>query len=264
MHSTRSKIPLLWFVLVTPFVASLAPAQDWAKARLENSPRHGEWVKVPSGDGEIDCFVVYPEVSEKATSVLVIHEIFGLTDWARGVCDQLAEAGYVAVAPDMLSGQSFTGVDAARKAISKLTPEQIATALKSTANYAKALPASNGNLAVIGFCWGGTQAFRFAGDGPRLDVALPFYGNPPQTESEAAAISCPLYGFFGGNDARINAMLPKGEELLTAAGKTYNFKTYPGAGHGYMRAGEAPDASPENKKAWEASWERLKKILAGI
>src|SRR5204863_3046540 len=138
------------------FVAQILPAQDWAKARLEKSSRHGEWVDFKSGERKIKAFVVYPERKDKAPVVLVIHEIFGLTDWVRGVCDQLAESGVIAIAPDMLSGQTFSDVDGARKAISGLPKEQVKADLDATAEYAMTkIPAANGSVAVCGFCWGG-------------------------------------------------------------------------------------------------------------
>src|SRR4029077_18962301 len=134
------------------------------KARLDKSPRHLEWVKVKHGDREVNCFIAYPEVKEKATAVVVIHEIFGLSDWARGVTDQLAEAGYIAIAPDLLSGSATNGGgsaeigggDAVRKAISSLSPDQITADLNAVMDYLSKLPACNGKVAVAGFCWGGS------------------------------------------------------------------------------------------------------------
>src|SRR4051794_35929721 len=137
-------------------------AQDWAKPRLNNSPRHGEWVEIKSGERTIKAFIVYPERKEKAAVVLVIHEIFGLTDWVRGVCDQLAENGVIAIAPDLLSGQTYADPDGARKAISALKDEQVVADLNATSEYASKIPASNGTLTVCGFCWGGGWAFQYA------------------------------------------------------------------------------------------------------
>src|SRR6185295_2484097 len=150
--------------------AITATAQDWAKARLEKSPRHLEWVKVKHGTREVNCFIAYPEVKDKATAVVVIHEIFGLTDWVRGVTDQLAEAGYIAIAPDLLSGTApggggtaeLGGGDAVRKAISSLPADQVTADLNAAMDYVSKLPAANGKVAVGGFCWGGGQSFRFA------------------------------------------------------------------------------------------------------
>jgi carboxymethylenebutenolidase len=249
--------------------AAAAPAQDWAKARLEKSPRHGEWVKVKNGAREVQAFVVYPEVKDKAPAVVVIHEIFGLTDWVRGVADQLAEAGYIAIAPDLLSGagpngggtDSLGGGDAVRKAIQSLKPDQVTGDLNAAADYVAKLPACNGKLAVAGFCWGGGQSFRYATNNKNLKAAFVFYGSGPNTEAEAGRIACPVYGFYGGNDARINAGIPKTTEQMKQAGKAYDPVTYEGAGHGFMRAGEAPDASAENKKARDEAWARWKEAL---
>src|SRR5215212_1737020 len=164
------------FAFVFVLLASTLPAQDWAKARLEKSSRHGEWVEFKSGERTLKAFVVYPERKDKAPVVLVIHEIFGLTDWVRGVCDQLAENGVIAIAPDMLSGQTFADVDGARKAISTLPGEQVIADLNATADYASKLPASNGTLAVCGFCWGGGKTFEYAAANPKLKAAYSFYG----------------------------------------------------------------------------------------
>src|SRR3982751_3379844 len=125
---------LFAFILLS--AVATTPAQDWAKARLEKSSRHGEWVEFKSGERTIKAFVVYPERKDKAPVVLVIHEIFGLTDWVRGVCDQLAENGVIAIAPDLLSGQTYADIDGARKAISALPKEQVKADLNATADYA--------------------------------------------------------------------------------------------------------------------------------
>src|SRR6185436_11668684 len=133
--------------VIFALLAANVSGQDWAKARLEKSSRHGEWVDYKSGDRTIKAFVVYPERKEKAPVVLVIHEIFGLTDWVRSVCDQLAENGVIAIAPDLLSGQTYPGVDDARKAISNLPKEQVQADLDATVAYALKIPAANGTLA---------------------------------------------------------------------------------------------------------------------
>jgi len=243
----------------------VAAGQEWAKQRLEKSPRHSEWVQVKHGERTVQAFVVYPESKQKAPVVIVIHEIFGLSDWARTVADQLAANGYIAIAPDFLSGMApnggkssdFPSVDAAREANSKLDPEQVTADLNAVADYAKKLPASSGKLAVGGFCWGGGQSFRFAASRKDLSAAFVFYGGPPQ---EFAGIAAPVYGFYAGNDARINATLPAATEAMKQAGKKYDVVTYEGAGHGFMRAGEDPAAEaalanpsddPEAKKARE-------------
>jgi carboxymethylenebutenolidase len=245
-----------------------APAQDWAKANLEKSPRHGEWVDVKNGARTVHCFIVYPEVKNAAPAVVVIHEIFGLTDWARSVADQLAAAGYIAIAPDLLSGLGTNGggtsaldsQEVGRK-IRDLPPDQITGDLNATADYVKALPSANGKLAVAGFCWGGSQSFRFACNRPDLKAACVFYGTGPTDATEIEKIKCPVYGFYGGNDNRVDSTIGKSEELMKAAGKTYEPITYDGAGHGFMRAGEQPNPDPANKKARDEGWERMKTLL---
>jgi carboxymethylenebutenolidase len=249
--------------------AAVAPAQDWAKARLEKSPRHGEWVKVKHGDREVKAFLVYPEVKDKAPAVVVIHEIFGLTDWVRLVADELAKAGYIAIAPDLLSGsgpkgggtEELGGGDAVRKAIFSLPPDRVTADLTACAEHAAKLPACNGKVAAAGFCWGGGQTFRFATNNKAIKAAFVFYGPPPTKEADAARIACPVYGFYGGNDARINASIPKTRELMKEAGKTYDPVVYEGAGHGFMRAGEAPDASAANQRARDEAWKRWLGLL---
>jgi carboxymethylenebutenolidase len=250
-----------FFAVAFVLLAQALPAQDWAKARLEKSSRHGEWVEYKSGERTIKAFVVYPERKDKAPVVVVIHEIFGLTDWVRGVCDQLAEAGVIAIAPDLLSGQVIPDVDGARKAIAALPKEQVKSDLDATSDFALKLPAANGTLAVGGFCWGGGWAFGYANANPKLKAAYSFYGPAPDEASKVADIACPVYGFYAENDERVNSTIAKAEELMKAAGKKYEPVTYKGAGHGFMRDGDSPEGKPENKKARDDAWARWKTLL---
>jgi len=252
-------------------------SQEWAKQRVEKSPRHREWVKVKNGAREVNSFVVYPENKNKATAVIVIHEIFGMSDWVQSLTDQLAEAGYVAIAPDLLSGMGPNGGgtsslsgNAVGQAIQALPPDQITADLNAVADYISKVPASNGKIVVTGYCWGGSQSFRYATNNPNVKAAFVFYGSAPASadgtpdKTALAKIKAPVYGFYAGNDARINATLPKTVEAMTELKKTFDPVTYEGAGHGFMRAGEAPDANEANKKARDDAWVRWKKILAGI
>ena len=251
-------------LLVTPF----ARGQDLAKAALAKSPRHGEWATVKHGDRSVETFVVYPESKSKTPVVLIIHEIFGMTDWVEDLADQVAAAGYLAVAPDLLSGMGPNGgrtnsfaEDAVREAIGKLNPDQITADLNAAADYGLKLPASNGKLFVAGFCWGGSQTFRFATNRPDLVAAFVFYGGPPEKDA-MVQIKAPVYGFYAGNDMRIGATIPDTITNMKAAGKIYEPVTYEGAGHGFMRAGEAPDATEANKKARTNAWARWKTLLS--
>jgi carboxymethylenebutenolidase len=256
-------------LLAGPAVTALA--QDPVKDRLDKSPRHHEFVEVKQGDRTVHCFLVFPEVKNKATAVVVIHENKGLTDWVRSVADQLAEAGYIAIAPDLLSGMGpkggktsdFPGPDAATQALYKLPAQQVTADLNAVTDHVAKLPACNGKVAVCGFCWGGGQCFRFATNRPDLKAAFVFYGPSPDPKA-VDKIRCPVYGFYGGNDARINAGIPKTEEAMKAAGKTYEPVIYEGAGHGFMRAGEMPDASKANRQARDQAWERWKGLLKKI
>lgn len=259
-------------VMVLMLAFTSASAQEYVLKRLNESPRHHEWVQLKVGDRTLHAFVAFPEVKEKVPAVVVIHENRGLTDWVRGVADQLAEAGYIAIAPDLLSGMGpgggktsdFPDRNAARDALYKLAPEQVTADLNATADYVVKLDACNGKVAVAGFCWGGSQTFRFATNRADLAAAFVFYGRAPQREEALARIQCPVYGFYGGNDARVTATVPKTAELMKKAGKTYEPVTYEGAGHGFMRSGEAPDASEANKKARQQAWQRWKELLKRI
>ncbi len=261
----------LALVVALSLGAAAMPAPQSAGNRLEDSPRHQEWVEVKQGERTVHAYVVYPEVSDKALAVVVIHENRGLTDWVRSVADQLAEAGYIAIAPDLLSGTApgggktsdFASGDAAREAIYALPADQVTADLNAVADYVAKLPAANGKVAVAGFCWGGSQSFRFATNHANLAAAFVFYGTGPEKEA-IARIKAPVYGFYGGADERVNATIPDTTAQMKEAGKSYEPVIYEGAGHGFMRAGEEAGASAENKKAREEGWARWKKLLAGI
>lgn len=262
---------LLAFALMV-LASSPAFAQEWAKKKLEGSPRHSEWITVKHGAREVKSFVVYPEKKERAATVLIIHEIFGLTDWVRLVADELAANGYIAIAPDLLSGmaqnkggtESFGGDDNARKAVSQLPPEQITGDLDAVLKYVVKIPASSGKLAVAGFCWGGSQTFRYATNCDDIKSFHVFYGSAPTDETALAKINAPVYGYYAENDARIGATLDATAMQMSKLKKNFVPVTYAGAGHGFMRAGQAPDANQANKAARAASWERMLRLLKAI
>jgi carboxymethylenebutenolidase len=269
------KTTILLLCLVACSVAALAPAeaQEWAVERLEASPRHHEWVEVPAGEGRtVRSFVAYPEESGKTPAVIVIHENRGLTDWVRLFADRVAAAGYLAIAPDLLSGfdaerahtGAFESSDAAREAIYALDADRVTADLLAVQKHVAALPAASGETVVAGFCWGGSQSFRLATNAPDLAAALVFYGTGPEDEERIAAIAAPVYGFYGENDERVNATIPESKRLMEAHGKTYEVEVYPGAGHAFMRQADDPEGSPEARKAAEAAWERIERILSGV
>jgi carboxymethylenebutenolidase len=197
----------------------------------------------------------------------MVHEIFGLSDWAKEMADELAAQGFIVIAPDLLSGMGpngggsseFPSQDAIVKAVSGLDPEGVLAALDAAADYGKKIPAGNGKLAVVGFCWGGGKSFAFAAHRHDLSAAFVFYGPGP---TDVSTITAPVYGFYAGNDARIGATVPGTTDAMKAAGKKYEPITYDGAGHGFMRAGEDPtNTVPGNKTAREQGFARLVKLL---
>jgi len=245
---------------------NLPPSAETAKAALTGSPRHGEWVdvKVPAG-GPVRTWVVYPERKDKAPVVIVIHEIFGLTDWIRGVADQLARDGFIAVAPDLLSGKGPGGggtdafpPDDVRKAIGGLAADEVVTRLNAVREYAVALPASSRKSATIGFCWGGARSFAYATAQPALDAAVVYYGSAPEPAA-LAAIKAPVLGLYGGDDARVNATIEPTRAEIKKLGKTYEVEIYEGAGHGFLRQQDGRDSA--NLKATQKAWPRTLAFL---
>lgn len=256
----------LLFICVPP-----AAAQEFALKALEASPRHQEWVDVPSKGRTILSFVVYPEVSENTLAVIVIHENRGLTDWERSVADQLAAAGFLAIAPDLLSDfdsthkrtSDFASLDESRAALSEVPQEQVTADLLAVERYIAAVPSSNGKTVVMGFCWGGAQAFRFAADSSQVAASLVFYGRPPP-EGSIAELKAPVYGFYGESDQRINDTIPQTESLMKTSGKAYDYVIYPGAGHAFLRQGDDPQAAEPLRKARDEAWQRVRAILAEV
>jgi len=262
----------LLFVIIGFIPLFTLPAQDFAIKQLEESPRHHEWIKVKSEDRSVYCFIAYPESSSKVTAVIIIHENRGLTDWVKSFADQLAARGFLAIAPDMLSDFSanilktsdFENADKARDAIYQLSSDQVTKDLSAVQSYIAENQACNGKTAIIGFCWGGSQSFRFATNSSTSKAALVFYGSSPETADEIQRIAMPVYGFYGENDERINAGIPATVNLMMQSGKTYDYVIYKGAGHAYMRQGDDPAGSPENRNARNESWQRIIKILSEL
>jgi carboxymethylenebutenolidase len=260
-------LKLLAAALLLPLATTSLHAQDWAKTRLDASPRHHEYVPLKHGDRTVQAFVVYPEVKTKAPVIILIHEIFGLSDWAKEMADELAGQGFIVVAPDLLTGfgpngggsDAFPSMDATTKAVSGLDAAVVTADLDAAADYGKKIPAGNGKIATVGFCWGGGKSFAFATHRKDLSAAFVFYGPGP---SDVTTITAPVYGFYAGNDARIGATIPATTEAMKAAGKKYDPVTYDGAGHGFMRAGEDPNNTiPGNKTAREQGFTRLVTLI---
>ena len=214
---------------------------------------HGEWVRYKSGKDSVRAYVAYPERKDDAPAVIVIHEIFGLTDWEPTVADRLAKEGFVAILPDLLSskhGKSPADQDEGRKLIGELEPDRITADLNATYAYVNGLPAvRKGDVGTIGFCWGGGQSFRYATNNPNLKAAVVCYGPAPDTAS-MRRIKAPVLGIYGENDARINAALPDVNSAMQMQGKTFTQEIFPGTGHGFLKPGREGSDGPQPEKAW--------------
>jgi carboxymethylenebutenolidase len=238
------------------------PGEEDAKAALDRSPRHGELVDVPLDSGDsIRVWVVYPERSDKAGVVMVIHEIYGLSDWIRGVADQLAAQGFIAVAPDLISGlgpggggtESVASRDDVVQLVRGLTPDLTRARLDAVRRWATRLPAANGKLATIGFCWGGSRSFEYAAAEPPIQGAVAYYGATPDSAT-LQRVTAPILAHYGGDDARVNATIPAAKTALERRAVPYEDHVYPGAGHGFLRAQSQREGA--NLRAAQESWPR--------
>jgi carboxymethylenebutenolidase len=275
------KLGILLFLLgmvgtAVPFSAfaadsiTIPPGEADAKAVLNKSPRHHEWVdlSVPGKNVPVSAFVAYPERKDKAPVVIVIHEVYGLTDWIRSVADNLAGAGFIAIAPDMLSGRGpggggtdkFASRDDVVKAVRDLSPAEVAAILDAASRYGTKLPAAKNKFAVIGFCWGGSQSFQYAVTQPDLAAAVVYYGTSPDLEA-LRSVRAPVLGLYGEDDARVNATVGPAEAKMKELKKTYVTHTYKGAGHGFLRAQDGREGAnlEASKQAWPSTIEFLKK-----
>jgi carboxymethylenebutenolidase len=241
----------------------LPPSEDAAKDRLNRSPRHGEFVSVVVEGTPVRTWIVYPERKDKAAVVVVIHEIFGLSDWIRAVADQLAAEGFIAVAPDLLSGKgpagggtdAFATRDDAVKAVSGLARAEVVARLNAVRSYALALPSARAASSTVGFCWGGSTSFAYAVVQPRLDAAVVYYGTAPEDLATLATGEAPVLGLYGGDDARVDATIEATQaamRALRAHGKSYEPHVFAGAGHGFLRAQGGQNGA--NLRAAEQAW----------
>ena len=237
----------------------LPGSAETARDRLNTSPRHGEWVSVPAPGGDaVESWIVYPERSDKAPVVVVIHEIFGLTDWIRGVADELAAQGFIAIAPDLLTGKGPDGGrtdsvdgDGARALIRALDRDEVHTRLKAVADWATALPAARDSYGVVGFCWGGRTSFTFATHDPELGAAIVYYGTSPDGDA-LATVEAPVLGLYGEDDARVNETIPPAQNRMEELGKPFQVEIFAGAGHGFLRAQDGREG--RNLTASSQAW----------
>jgi len=242
----------------------LPPSDQTATEALEQSPRHGEYVDIPYADSDhpINSWVVYPERPTRAPVIIVIHEIFGLTDWIRAIADDLAREGYLAIAPDFISGlgpdgggtESFETSDDIVRTIRNLTPDEVISRLHAVREYALTIPAATEEISTIGFCWGGTMSFYYATAQPDLLAAIVFYGTSPETD-RLANIEAPVLGLYAEDDARVNVTIEPAAEKMQQLEKTFEYYIYPDAGHGFVRQQDGRDGA--NQAATERAWEQM-------
>ena len=261
--------------------APAAPARDpnlpadetTARAALDHSPRHGEFLDVPGPGGTpIRTWVVYPERADKAPVVLLIHEIFGLSDWMRAVADQFAAEGFLAVAPDLLSGmgpggggtESLGSRDSVVALIRRLSPADARARLDAVRAWAVAQPSATGRCSSVGFCWGGSRSFELAAAQPALDAAVVYYGTSPDSAT-LAAVRAPVLGLYGGDDARVNATIEPAQKALGARKQPYEPHQFAGAGHGFLRQQTGREGAnlAATKQAWPRTVAFLRKQLGG-
>jgi carboxymethylenebutenolidase len=238
---------------------ALPAGAEEAAERLDASPRHGEWVSVPVAGGDsVRAWVVHPERPDAAPVVVVVHEIYGLTRWIRAVADQLAADGFIAVAPDLLTGKGVpadeTGEprrEPAVEAVRALEAGEVHARLRAAADWAGRLPSSTGEYGIVGFCWGGTVAFEHAARFPDLGTAVVYYGSSPEEET-LRDVRPPVLGLYGGDDARVNATIPRADSVLSAEGRIFEAEVYEGAGHGFLRQQDGREGA--NRRGSEAAW----------
>ncbi|NOT33890.1 MAG: dienelactone hydrolase family protein [Candidatus Eisenbacteria bacterium] len=272
MHSRliRAFVALALASIISPaFAAAPAtfpPGEADAKARLNSTPRHGEFIEVPSASGPRRAWISYPERSDRAGVVIVIHEIFGLSDWIRSVGDQLAADGFIAVVPDLLSGlgpggggtDSFPTRDDVVRGVRSLSASDADARLSSVRAWANRLPAANGKWATLGFCWGGARSFEMAAQDTAPDGAVVYYGAAPDSLT-LTRVRAPILGHFGADDARVNGTLPPARVILAAADRSFEVQLHAGAGHGFLR--QQADREGANLKAARAAWPSTVKFL---
>jgi carboxymethylenebutenolidase len=267
-HSSHSMLEMMTKAVAVQDEGKYPPPDSLAKARLEKTPRHGEFVdvKMEGSTTAIRTWVSYPERKDKAPVVVVIHEIFGLSDWIRSVADQLAADGYIAVAPDLISGMgpggggtdSIKSRDDVTKLIRGLSADEAIKRLNAVRAYAVKIPAANGKSATVGFCWGGSQSYAYATKQPELNAAIVFYGTSPAA-ADLASVKAPVLGFYGGDDARVNATIEPASAEMKKLVKVYEYEIFEGAGHGFLR--QQAGRSGANLKATQKAWPRLLEFL---
>ncbi len=252
------------------FSAFFSIYQDEIKSIVRDTIHQPGMVSLKYDNREVDCYLTFPEDHKNdIPGMIVIHEDWGLTDWVRSVSDEISSLGYIVIAPDLLSGfwpeeihtKDFMNEDIARRTLLEIDQDQITSDLDAAYSYLREHSFCNGKVMVIGFSWGGSQAFHYITINPDLAAGFVFYGKSPSKKTKLRRIVTPVYGFYGEYDSRINATIRKTEKKMKRLGKTFKPVIFEGGGHGFMRSGERPGANEGNIKARSAAWKRLKELL---
>jgi carboxymethylenebutenolidase len=261
VHAEHANMPAASASIARPAGDAALPAgAAGVAARLASSPRHGEWAMIRTGPSDsVRAWVVFPERSTSAPVVVVVHEIFGLSTWVRGVADQLAADGFIAIAPDLLTGKASPapGSDTltqqvATTAIRTLAAADVQRQLAAVGQYGMSLPAAAKSYGTVGFCWGGGASFMHAVTSPAgLGASVVYYGTSP-ADSLLTRVKVPVLGLYGGEDARVNATVGPAETSMRALGKTFEPHTFAGAGHGFLRQQDGQNGA--NLAAARQAW----------
>ena len=239
-----------------------------ALSTLAKSKLRKEWVDIPVGDVKLHTWVEYPAGEEKAGVVIVMQFGTGMDEWVRAVADQLAQEGFIAVAPDLWSGtapngggrDSFEFVDDAMKAGAKISADEAQRRYKIARDWALKLPRANGKTGSIGFCAGGGNSFRFAGEVPELNAAVVYYGTPP-TPEVMAKIKAPVLGFYGENDARVTSTVTPTVTAMEKLGKVYEPHVYAKTTHSFLYFQDMAGNPAAVNDAWPRTVAFLKRNL---
>ncbi|UKA67644.1 dienelactone hydrolase family protein [Arthrobacter sp. FW306-05-C] len=240
----------------------------------------GNMMTLGNAETSVQAYVSEPAGTPKG-GLVVVHEVWGLVGHTRDVADRFAAEGYLAVAPDLLSGaggvpdlsgelqeaafdpqQRSNAQPRLRKHMAPIRSPEYAkhavAALHVCFDHLEGVAGLTGRVAATGFCLGGTYTFSLAVAEPRLRAAVPFYGHAEFKDAELRAINCPVLAFYGQQDAALMEELPGLTSRMRAAGVDFEAVVYPGAGHAFFN-----DANKYtyNAEAAADSWTRMLAFL---
>ncbi|MDQ1279628.1 MAG: carboxymethylenebutenolidase [Thermoproteota archaeon] len=222
--------------------------------KKEKSSIDIEDLKYRGETGEIQAHFAKPKGNAKFPGLVVISEVFGLTDHIKDVAERVASQGYIALAPDALTqfGGTPKNIDEGRELTRKLDMQKTIKNFVAAVKYLKTHPQSTGKVGVVGFCWGGGMTNQVAVNSSEVQAAVPFYGMQPATE-DVPKIKASLLLHYAGIDENINKGIQAYEAALKKAHVDYKLYVYEGALHGFFN--DSNDAR-YNEAAAKLAWER--------